>query len=433
MKPRVFPPHAVATLFLERQHLTRPLGLRLGAKTLERFVADTGGLQLDSINVLDRAHYLTLWSRFGAYDRAKLDRMIYGRRVLFEYWAHAACLVPTADLAAWRRVMLDYQTGHTGWSSFLRKNARMIDAIEAEIRARGPLSNADFKKPRPGGQSGWWTWRPSTHAFHCLWMTGRALIHSRRHFHKRFDLGNRVLPGIDSVEALKPDEFARWHMTRSLHAMGAATEKDLHWYLTFPRVKAVQRRQWLKRLLRSGHVVEIAIEGERAPWFALPDDLAALERAARRRAGTSPSRGTAMLAPFDSFLWHRERTRRLFGYDYTIEVYVPGHKRVHGYYSLPILHEGRLIGRLDAKTHRAERRLEVKHVHFERWFASGGAPPLPAYGNVDRDAAFAGVARALRSLASFVGADRVTLARVGPSKLRTALVRALRAAPATGA
>ena len=140
-----------------------------------------------------------------------------------------------------------------------------------------------------------------------------------------------------------------------------------------------------------------------------------------------------MLAPFDSFLWHRDRTRRLFDFDYTIEVYVPGHKRVHGYYSLPILHDGRLIGRLDAKTHRAERRLEVKHVHFERWLASRGAAPLPRFGAVDLDGALEGVAHALGSLASFVGADRVTLGRVSPSKLRVPLARALRGAQTAGA
>ena len=149
-----------------------------------------------------------------------------------------------------------------------------------------------------------------------------------------------------------------------------------------------------------------------------------MARAGRRRQGP---RGTTLLAPFDSFLWHRERTRRLFGFDYRIEVYTPGHKRVHGYYTLPIFHDGQLIGRLDPKTHREERRLEARHVQLEPWFADGGSPPAATWGRVDRDAAFAGIAQALRSLATFVGAERVTLGRVTPSRLAAPLKRALAA------
>jgi uncharacterized protein YcaQ len=420
---REFPPHAAAALFLERQHLARPGRLRLTAATLERFVGEAGGLQIDTINVLDRAHYLTLWSRFGSYDRAKLERLIYREHVLFEYWAHAACFVPAAHLPAWRRAMLDYGVHHTGWSRFLRRNAKLLDATEAEIRERGPLGNSDFPQKRPRG--GWWSWKPVTHALHYLWMKGRTLVDSRRHFQKRFAVAERVLPAIETVAPLPAEEFARWHTRLALHAMGAATEADLRMYLTFPRTPAPARRKVLESLVRSGEAVEISLAGDRTRWFALAEDLPHLARAARRRAGTPPSRGTTFLAPFDSFLWHRARTSKLFGFDYTIEVYVPGHKRVHGYYSLPILHDGRLIGRVDAKTHREARRLELRHVHFEPWFANGGAPPLSRWGDVDRAAALVGIAGVARSLATFVGADRVTLGRVTPVRLRARLTEAI--------
>ena len=133
--------------------------------------------------------------------------------------------------------------------------------------------------------------------------------------------------------------------------------------------------------------MEIEVKGSRTRWLALARDLPALARAARRRAG---SRGTTLLSPFDSLLWYRERVERLFGFDYRIEVYTPGPKRVHGYYTLPILHDGQLIGRVDAKAHRPERRLAVREVHFERWFATGGAPPAAAWG---RDRAGRGAGR----------------------------------------
>ena len=420
MTAQEFPAHAAAALFLERQQLTRPRGQKLGAKSLERFVSEVGGLQIDSINVLDRAHYLTLWSRFGAYDHAALDRLIYRKRVLFEYWAHAACFVPAADLPAWRRAMLDYGVHHTGWSRFLRKNAKLIATTEQEIRERGPLGNADFETKRPG-RSGWWSWKPSTHALHYLWMTGRTLIHSRTHFHKRFAAAERVLPAIAGVTPMESTEFSRWHLRLALHAMGAATETDLRMYLTFPRTPATARRKVLQAALRDGEVAEVAIAGDRTRWYALAADLPELARHVRRRAGSPPSRGTTLLSPFDSFLWHRARTAKLFGFDYTIEVYVPGHKRVHGYYSLPILHDGRLIGRVDAKHHREHRRLEAKHVHFEPWFANGAPAPITRWGPIEREPALDGVADALRSLAAFVGAEQVLIGRVPPGKMKPQL------------
>src|SRR5205823_3929496 len=177
------------------------------------FVEDVGGVQLDSINVLDRAHYLTVWSRFGPYDRARLDRLVYRRRLLFEYWAHAACLVPASMLPWWRRAMLDYRVSHTGWSGWLRRNAKVLNDVEAAVTANGPMANGDFNGRRPSGkQSGWWNWQPAQHALHYLWMTGALTVHSRRHFNKRFDLLERALPAVLDVAPVSSDEFVRWHV-----------------------------------------------------------------------------------------------------------------------------------------------------------------------------------------------------------------------------
>jgi uncharacterized protein YcaQ len=186
---------------------------------------------------------------------------------------------------------------------------------------------------------------------------------------------------------------------------------------------ATARRLALREAVEAGEVVPVAVTGERGRWLALADDLESLAAAGRR---SRPASGTTLLSPFDSFLWHRDRTRRLFGFDYTLEVYTPGPRRVHGYYSLPIFHDGQLIGRLDPKTHRAEKRLEVKAVHFEPWFARGASPPAASWGPLERDRALFGVAEALRSLAAFVGADEVTLGRVSPSPLAPSLRRFLR-------
>ena len=409
-----FPPRAVADLFIDRQQLDRPRGRRLTAANLVRLAEATGGIQLDSINVVERAHLLTLWSRFGAFDRRTLDRLVYDRHVLFEYWAHAACLVSTRDLAAWRRAMLDYSIKHRGWSDWLQHNRRVVRAVEAAIAARGPLASADFADSRrERGTSGWWNWKPAAHALDYLWMTGRVLVHSRNGFQKRYDVAERVLPQVATVEPLTADDFRRWHLATSLRAMGAATEMDLRLYLTFPRFGASERRRLLDGALARRDVVEIAVEGDGARWFVLAADLRALERTASRR---TPNLGATFLSPFDSFLWHRGRTLRLFGFDYRIEVYTPAGKRRFGYYTLPILCDGRLVGRVDVKHHRAERRLELRHVAFE--------PALP-----DAEPVVAGTAESARSLAALLADADVSIDRVTPSRLAAPLRRALVAMP----
>jgi len=353
------------------------------------------------------------------YDRAALDRLAYRRRLLFEYWAHAACLVPATMLPWWRRAMLDYRVRHTGWSGWLRKNGRVLRAVTEAIRARGPLGPRDFAGRRPAGGGGWWAWRPVQHALHHLWMTGALAVASRRHFQKRFDLTERVFaPEALRLAPVSAEAFRRWHVERSLHAMGAATETDLGRYLSYPVFPRGVRPAVLADLRRRGEAAEIEIEDRPGRWLVLARDLPALARAARR---ATPARGTTLLSPFDSLLWHRDRVARLFGFDYRIEVYTPGPRRVHGYYTLPILHDGHLVGRVDAKAHRGARWLEVRGVHFEPWFAGGRPPPANGGPPLDRDAGLAGLADAISSLAAFVGADRVTLGRVAPGRLRSPL------------
>ena len=297
----------------------------------------------------------------------------------------------------------------------------MLKTVQEAVQANGPMGNGDFEGRRPAG-GGWWSWRPVQHALHHLWMTGAFTIHSRQHFQKRYDLLERALPDALGVEPVSSVEFQRWHIERSLRAMGAATELDVARYLTFPRFRPGARRAALRQMLERGEITEIELEGAPGRWLALTSDLPALARAGR---APTPSHGTTLISPFDSLMWHRARVARLFGFDYRIEVYTPGPKRVHGYYTLPILHHGHLIGRVDAKSHRADRRLEVRHVHFEPWFATAASPPSGT-DRLDQDEAIAGVAGALRSLATFVGGDDVDLRRVTPRRLRPALVRSLR-------
>jgi len=416
---------AAAALFLERQWLDRPRRRRLTAATLPAFVSQVGGLQIDSVNVVDRAHHLTLWSRFGPYERERLERLVYRKRVLFEYLTHVACFVATRDLALHRAVMEQVRTSpHSAWRAWTRRNGALLEQVERAIAERGPLGNADFERPRHLGKAGgWWSWKPATHALDYLWKSGAIAVHSRTHFHKRYAPAPQVLPAIATTTPLDPARVGRERLLRSLAALGAASLDDLRMYWTWPQWKMPAQRAALRALVDEGTVREVRLEGEGAPWFARAEDLPALARAHRRRA---PSSGTTLLSPFDSFLWHRERVHRLWGYFYRIEIYVPGHQRRHGYYSLPLLHDGLLVGRVDLKTHREEGVLEARHVHLEPWFARGGSAPGVSWGRPDPDAVHAGLADALRSLARHVGVADVRLGRVTPAGHKPAIARALR-------
>lgn len=417
---------AAAALFLERQHLDRPRARRLTAATLESFVGDTCGLQIDSVNVLDRAHHLTLWSRFGAYDRAKLERLTYRKRVLFEYLTHVACFVAARDLPLWRSTMAMVSEGPFPLARWGRAkgNQMLIAEVEAAVRERAPVGNAGFERPKGEKSGGWWTWKPAMHALDYLWKTGRIGVHSRRSFQKLYAPMDQLLPAPAEAPLRSPQEVWRERVRRSLAAMGAAWDDDLRMYWTWPRRPASWLREAIGSLVREGEVTEVRIEGTSRRAWALTADLPELQSAARARR---PSRGTTLLCPFDSFLWHRERTLRLFGFFYRIEIYVPGAQRQHGYYTLPLLHEGQLIGRVDLKHHRAHGVLEARHAHFEPWFAAGEAPPVKLWAVPDRDEALAGLADALHSLARFTGAREVKLARTSPTPLHAALKRALAA------
>lgn len=428
-QPAVVSRRAVAALFLQRQQLDRPRTRRLTAKTLESFVGDVCGLQIDSVNVIERAHHLTLWSRFGAYDRAKFDQLTYKKRVLLEYLSHVACFVAARDLPLWRGFMADVAAGPWRLAQWAKGKRKLIAAVEQEVTERAPIGNGGFERPKGEKSGGWWTWKPAMHALDYLWKTGRIAVHSRKHFQKLYAPMRVVLPHAAHVTPVPAAQLMRERIMRSLYAMGVASDDDLRMYWTWPGGPRGLRSDALAALITEGAVTEVRVEGLDRRWFVRTDDLPALAAAGRARR---PSRGTTLLCPFDSFLWHRERTLRLFGFFYRIEIYVPGAQRTHGYYTMPLMHEGQLIGRVDLKNHREAGVLEVRHAHFEPWFAAGEAPPSKLWAAPDREAAIAGLAGALHSLADFLDCTKVKLARTSPQRFKPALLRALATHPGSG-
>jgi uncharacterized protein YcaQ len=330
-----------------------PLG-----RTLDRLALH----QIDSVNVLARAHYLPAFSRLGPYDRALLDRAAWGRkgeRRLFEYWAHEASLLPLAlhPLLRWR--MARAERGEIGWGmmrAFAGERRAEADAILARIRADGPMAASDFEHGK--SRSGWWEWGDTKRALEWLFWAGLITTATRRgSFERVYDLSERVIP--PAILALPTPDEAEAHrrlVEKSARALGVATAGDLRDYF---RLGVEETRTAVAELVEAEILLPVAVESWRQPAF-----LHAAARHPRRIAGQ------ALLAPFDPLIWERARAERLFGFRYRIEIYTPAEKRVHGYYVLPFLMDERLVARVDLKSDRQAGRLLAKSVHIEP-----GAPP----------------------------------------------------------
>lgn len=388
----------VVRLWLQRQGLATPRGTTpLTAKSLTDYLERTGALQLDTINVLERAHYLTLWSRFGAYDRNEFDRWVYGERLGYEYWGHEASLLPISHLPHGRRRMRRFPpkswTGKAWWDVYRTSTASKRRVLK-RLREEGPLESLDFERQDEASSARGRTGevmplgKEDSRSLKLLWHAGRVAVHSRRHFRCVYDLAERVYP---EGEATTPTEFEDSWLLAGLSGNGIASEAHLANYWTAPDLKAAARKRVIARNLKRGRVVEVRVEDRRGPYYALPEHLEALIDA-------PDARGTTLLCPFDSLLWQRKRAEELLGFRYRIEIYTPAAKREHGYYVLPILHDGCMVGRLDPKAHRDRGALEIKAINLEPDFR--------------RDRSFErGLAEALHDLRVFVGAERLELPR----------------------
>jgi len=376
----------VARLWFQRQDHRAPRGARLTRERFSRFLEQVGGLQLDSVNVLDRAHYLTLWSRFGSYSRERVDRWVYKERLAHDFLAHVACLTPPSRLPLDRRTMKDFDPTSRWWRDRKAGIALRRHVLE-RIRHEGGLESADFKS-ESGVKGGWWSWKGEKMALEWLLRRGRLAIGDRRSFRRVYDLAERVYP--DGPSASRREYEDSWLLI-GLAGNGIAPERHLQQYIMSPHPYAKTRREIIARNLKARRIVELEVDGLSGPCYALPEHLEGIARIPRPR-------GTKLICPFDSLLWQRRRAEELLDFEYRIEIYVPPAKRRYGYYVLPILHEGRFVGRLDPKFDRQAGRLLVRAIHLEPGFAAGA----------DFET---GLADTFRDLAAWLGADGVELPR----------------------
>jgi len=327
----------------------RPTG-RIDVRHFRRVLGHVGLLQLDSVNVLERSHYLPVFSRLGSYDRRAFDRWTATSGELFEYWGHEASLIPVAHYPVFRFRMDEMQP----WGSvqrLLEEQPGYVDRVLDEVGRRGPLTVSDLDDPGERGGS-WWGHAPGKHALEWLFASGRVAATRTSSFGRLYDLPERVLPEW----ALRAPGHGREQAYRRLlvdatrhHGVGTAADLADYFRLHVPTARTV-----LAELADAGLVEPVSVEGWR-------------QQAYLATAATIPRRstGAALLSPFDSLVWNRARVERLFGFRYRIEIYVPRGRRVHGYYVLPFLLDGDLVARVDLKADRKHRLLLVQAAHLE--------------------------------------------------------------------
>jgi len=323
---------------------------------LRRVVQHTGLLQIDSVNVLARAHYLPGWSRVGAYPRMLLDRMAYRDRELFEYWGHEAALLPVGlhPLMRWR--MRAAERGEGTWSGvarFAREQRALVEHVYAMVRDNGPLTAGELAAEEKRSADNWgWNWTREKTALEYLFWSGRVSTSERRNFERVYDVTERVVPRA-VLDQPTPDEHEahRQLLLLAARSHGVATVRDLADYF---RLRVPQARPRVEELVEAGELEPVQVKGWQQPAYVLPGT------AVPRRM-----RAAALLVPFDPLIWERDRTERLFGFRYRIEIYVPAHKRTHGYYVLPFLLGDRLVARVDLKGDRQAGVLRVQAAWSE--------------------------------------------------------------------
>ena len=332
----------------------RPAGEPTGWD-LRRVLKRVGLIQIDSVNVLERAHYLPAFSRLGPYEKELLDRASHrAPRRLFEYWGHEASLVPVElePLLRWRMARAESEA----WGGMVRiqdERPELVESVLEQVAARGPVAASELEEKRPERSGPWWDWSDSKRAMEWLFWSGQVSCARRRRFERLYDLPERVLPAEVLAMPTPPEDEAQRELLRiAARSLGIAGERDLRDYFRF---SAAESKLRVAELVENGDLLPVEVEG----WGRTQGYLAAGARIPRSVDAR------ALLGPFDPLLWERSRVERIFGFQFRLEIYVPKPKRVYGYYVLPFLYGDRIVARVDLKADRAAGVLRAHAVHLE--------------------------------------------------------------------
>ncbi len=343
-------------LHLAAQDMLAPRRRRAAKLDVLAAIRRMGMLQIDTISVVARSPYLVLWSRLGDYDPGWLDELL-AEGHLFEYWAHEACFLPIEDYGLYRHRMLDPQA--MGWkysANWMRERADEVAALLAHVREKGPVRSSDFERS-DGKGGGWWEWKPEKRTLEVLFTAGQLMIARRHNFQRIYDLAERVHPSWHDGQMPALEEVRRSFVLQAVRALGLARAA---WIPDYHRTRRPHPDP--AALAEQGLLLRARVEGWHEPVYIHPEH-AMLARQAEQ--GRLAPRLTTLLSPFDPIVWDRRRALELFGFDYRLECYTPAQKRRYGYFTLPILRRGVLVGRIDAKAHRKAGEFELRSVHLE--------------------------------------------------------------------
>lgn len=372
--------------------------------TVRVSIARMGQLQIDTISVVNRSPYLVLFARIGAFDNAWLEQLLVQGKI-FEAWSHEACFLPIEDYPFAATRFSEAKPWRKRNRAFVAEHEEKAVELMELIRSNGPVRSADFEREAPRN-GGWWSERKHEKlVLEGLFADGRIMIVRRENFQRVYGLREMVLPDWEDHHAASMDDADDAMVSKSIDALGVTTSR---WIADYYRMPVARSAAALKRLLDRGTVLETKIESL-GTAFVHESNVGLASKAAR---GKLEPRRTVLLSPFDPVVWHRLRASELFGFDYRIECYTPAEKRIYGYFTLPILHRGELVGRLDPKAHRASGVFEVKALHLEPGFVPG-------------ECFVRALAETLTGFAAWHGTPEVRITRTNPVALREELQRAL--------
>ncbi len=342
----------------------------LNKQTVLNLLTDLGCVQIDSINVVERSHYLAFWSRLGCYRKEWLDDLLSRDRKVFEYWAHAASLIPIENYRFFIPAMKERKRLlKSRAKEYLKNDAGLLDTVLKRISKEGPLSSKDFSNDQKIKiSSGWWNWKPAKHALELLFGAGLLMVSRRENFQRYYDLTENVLPPNIDTEEPTLDERKCFFLTKALDALGLAKPADIGQYFytwstkTPLGVKALS--PLVKQLANEGVLERVAVDTG-SGYLVLTKNLNDLKETAQ---AADDADTVTLLSPFDNLTWSKSRTKDIFDFEPKLEVYLPRKNRKFGYYALNILYGNRVVGKLDPKIRRDESTLEIRAVKLEEKF-----------------------------------------------------------------
>lgn len=382
----------IGRLAIQSQGLSKANPFGSGLAAVQQTIQHLGYIQLDSISVIQRAHHHVLHTRVPNYKPEMLDKLLHDKKI-FEYWSHAAAFLPMENY----RYSLPYKhaikSGQNHW--FKNPDKKLMSQLLARIKSDGPLRSRDLES-RSSNRAGWWNWKPAKKALEQLYMQGDLMISVRQGFQKTYDLTERVIPSTTNTNRPTTEEFAEHLIEQQLNCHGLVTLKGFTYLRRNSELKKAVKRK-IEHRLECEQLIQLKLK-DGVTFFLATETL-------EKKLPKTTNR-VSIISPFDNFAIQRERLRSIFDFDYQIECYVPRDKRHYGYFCLPLLFQGKLVGRMDCKAHRKISQLELKSVYIED-------------SDLDLNIFVTAFRSATLRFAKFQGCQTIMLSNVFPLKLNS--------------